>query len=380
LIVRPALAAIRNRVLFLALSGLLPVALTLGMPGTAHALSCGTFEGGFCKGTAYQYGGGFNPDTGFGGFGGGNCVATRTPVVFIHGNGDNASSWDAPPGNVTGFETPPRSVYAEMKAQGYNDCELFGVTYLGEDERVLANVGKNFHQPSKYLIIKNFIKAVKAYTGKSKVDVVAHSLGVTESLAAIKYYKLGSSVRKFVNIAGGLKGLPSCYFTGFANPLAPTCGSQNLVNGSVFGFFPEGFVGIVWVPNSWTGSGSQNSLRQQPQYRTGTKFYTITAGFKDEVTCSSTAFFSSCNQTTKFDAAPNVKSQLDVGAGSNAAQIDFNWSDNSPFNLMGGDSTNGVGHFRSRSNTGSIVQRMLRTDCTGLDCAADYSYGPKALY
>jgi pimeloyl-ACP methyl ester carboxylesterase len=351
-------------------------------PTSAHALSCGDFEKGFCNGTAYQYAGGFDPGAGagFGGFGGGDCKATKTPVIFIHGNGDNASSWDAPPGNVTGFSTPPNSVYAEMKARGYNDCELFGVTYLGEDERVLSNVGKNFHQPAKYLIIRNFIKAVKAYTGKSKVDIVSHSLGVTQTLATIKYYKLGSSVRKFINIAGGLKGLYTCYFTGFANPLVPTCGSQNLVNSNIFGFFPEGFFGVLWVTNSWTGSGTENSLRQAPKYRTKTRFYTITAGFKDEVTCSSSTFWSSCNQSSKFDAAPNVKAQLDVGAGNNAAQVDFNWSDKSPFNLMGGDSTNGVGHFRSRDNTGSIIQRMLQTDCTGLDCAADYTYGPKALY
>jgi pimeloyl-ACP methyl ester carboxylesterase len=346
----------------------------------AQAVVCGSYEHGFCNGTAYQYAGGFDPQTGFGGFGGGDCKASRTPVVFIHGNGDNATSWDAPPGNVTGFDTPPRSVYAELKARGYNDCELFGVTYLGEDERVLSKVGKNFHQPPKYRIIRDFIKAVKIYTGKSKVDIVSHSLGVTQTLAAIKVHKLGGSVRRFVNIAGGLKGLYSCYAVGFANPLAPTCGSQNIVDGNVFGFFPEGFYGIVWVRNDWTGSGTPNSLRQAPKYRTKTRFYTITSSFKDEVACSSTAFWSSCNQTSKFDAAPNVKAQIDIGAGSNAAQIDWDWSDKSPFVLMGGDASNGVGHFRSKDNAGSIIYRMLQTDCTGLDCAADYTYGPKTLY
>ncbi len=364
---------------FLLLASCLCIAL-LAAPRAAQAVTCGAYEKGFCNGTDYQYAGGFDPHTGFGGFGGGDCTAVKTPVIFIHGNGDNATSWDAPPGNVTGFATPPLSVYAEMKAHGYNDCELFGVTYLGEDERALSQVGKNFHQPSKYRIIRDFIKAVKAYTGKSKVDIVSHSLGVTQSLATIKYYQLGGSVRKFVNIAGGLKGLFSCYAVGFANPLAPICGSQNLLNGNIFGFFPEGFVGILWVPNSWTGSGTPNSLRQAPKYRAATKFYTITASFKDEVTCSSTAFWSSCNQASKFDAAPNVKAQLDIGAGSNAAQIDWDFSDKSPFNLMGGDASNGVGHFRSKDNAGSIIWRMLQTDCNGLDCAVDYTYGPKALY
>lgn len=349
-------------------------------PGSAHAVTCGAYAHGICNGDANQYGGGFDPHTGFGGFGGGACNATKTPVIFIHGNGDNATSWDAPPGNVTGFETPPLSVYAEMKARGYNDCELFGVTYLSEDERKLVNVAKNYHQPSKYRIIRDFIKAVQAYTGKSKVDIVSHSLGVTQSLAAINYYKLGGSVRKFVNIAGGLRGLESCYLTGFASPLAPTCDSQNLLDKSIFGFFPEGFVGLIWVPNDWTGSGTSRSLRQAPKYRYKTQFYTITASFKDEVTCSTSAFWSNCNQSSKFDAAKNLKAQINVGAGNDSAKVDLDWSDYSPFNMMGGDSSHGIGHFRSKDNTGSIIQRMLLTDCTGLNCADDYSYGPKVLY
>lgn len=352
----------------------------LVMPGDAHAVTCGTHAKGICGGEANQYAGGFNPKTGFGGFGGGNCTATRTPVVFIHGNGDNATSWDAPPGNVAGFTTPPRSVYAELKEQGYNDCELFGVTYLTEDERKLGNVGKNFHKPAKYRIIRDFIKAVQAYTGKPKVDIVSHSLGVTQSLAAIHYYKLDNSVRKFVNIAGGLRGLYSCYLTGFASTAAPTCASQNLLDHNVFGFFPEGFAGVIWVPNAWTGSGSRHSLRQAPQYHPKITFYSISAGYKDEVACSSSAFWTNCNQTSKFDAAPNLKAQIDVGAGQDASQVDLDWSDYSPFNLMGGDSSNGVGHFRAKDNTGIIIQRMLQTDCTGLDCAKDYGYGPRVLY
>ncbi|CAN5269589.1 hypothetical protein BH11PSE11_BH11PSE11_28130 [soil metagenome] len=349
-------------------------------PGSAHALSCGTHAKGVCSGERNQYAGGFNPQTGFGGFGGGNCVASRTPVIFIHGNGDNANSWDAPPGTVTGFAPAPHSVYDEMKARGYNDCELFGVTYLSEDERKPQNAGKNYHQPAKYRIIRDFIKAVKTYTGQSKVDIVAHSLGVTQSLAAVRKYKLGNSVRKFVNIGGGLRGLYSCYQTGFASSVAPTCNSQNLFNGDVFGFFPEGFAGVIWVPNKWTGSGSSRSLRLAPKYRTTTQFYTISASSKDEVICSSTAFRSDCNQSSRFEDAQNVKAQINVGAGKDAAQVDLDWSDYSPFNLLGGDSSGGVGHFRSKDNTGSIIQRMLQTDCAGLDCAADYSYGPKVLY
>ncbi|HEY8100400.1 MAG TPA: hypothetical protein VIF82_06570, partial [Burkholderiaceae bacterium] len=71
----------------------------------------------------------------------------------------------------------------------------------------------------------------------------------------------------------------------------------------------------------------------------------------------------------------NVKAQLNVGAGSNTQQVDWDWSDGMPWNVFGGD-TNGVGHFHARSNTGTILVNMLNTTCTGTGCAAGYSYGP----
>lgn len=349
---------------------------------SAQAVECGEYDGLFCKGQAYQYAGGFNPGVGFGGFGGGNCKAVNTPVIFIHGNGDNATSWDAPPGYVAGYPQATRSVYDEFKARGYNDCELFGVTYLSDMERVATLSGMNYHKPAKYEIIKKFIDAVKAYTGKSQVDLVTHSLGVTQTLAAMKVYGFSSSVRKFVNISGGLRGLYSCYYTGYANPMAPTCGSQNLMNGDIFGFFPEGWYWGVYVPNRWTGSGTSRSLRDAPKYASSTKFYTLSAGYRDEIACSTASglAWAVCHQTNKFNSASNVIAQIDIGAGNSAARVDFNFKDFSPYNMMGGDGSNGIGHFRAARNTGAILQRMIRTDCTGMDCAAEYYTGPKSPY
>src|SRR5262245_60594359 len=146
-------------------------------PASAHALVCGTNNGYFCRGTQTQYGGAFNPGVGYGGFGGGSCTATRTPVIFVHGNGDNAISFDMPPGAVAGYGTPARSVYAELKARGYNDCELFGVTYLSPSERGAAK--DNYHSSAKYSILKTFIHKAKTYTGRSALDIVAHPLDVS---------------------------------------------------------------------------------------------------------------------------------------------------------------------------------------------------------
>src|SRR5689334_6055581 len=163
----------------------------LAAPTSAHALVCGANNGYFCQGTQTQYGGGFNPGVGYGGVGRGSCTATRTPGIFVHGNGDNAISLDKPPGAVAGYGTPARSVYAELKARGYNDCELFGVTYLSPTEQGSAK--DNYHSTSKYSTLKTFIDKVKTYTGKSQVDIVAHSMGVSMSLATLQYYNTWSS-------------------------------------------------------------------------------------------------------------------------------------------------------------------------------------------
>lgn len=352
---------------------------TLVAPGEAHALTCGANNGWVCQGTQTQYGGTFSPGVGYGGFGGGACTATKTPVIYIHGNGDNAISLDVPPGYVSGYGTPTNSVYDELKARGYNDCEIFGVTYLSSSEQGSAQY--NYHSSSKYSIIKSFIDKVKAYTGKTQVDIVAHSMGVSMSLATLQYYGNWSSVRKFINIGGGIRGLYSCYYTGYANAYAPTCGSQNWYNSYTFGFFPEGWYYGMWITNNWTGSGSTKSMRNMPANHSTVQFYTLSAGFKDQVGCATASFWVGCDQTAKFaSTTSNVKAQINVGAGANAAQADYNWQDGMPYNAGGGDTSSGVGHFRSKSNTGAIIQRMLLTTCTGLDCASAYTTGPKVTY
>lgn len=337
---------------------------------TVNALECGDFTFPKCAGPDTQYAGGFNPGTGYGGFGGGDCTATRTPVIFIHGNGDRAVNWDSPlEGAVQGYPPPPRSVYDEFKAQGYNDCELFGVTYLTAEEQ--ANAEDNFHRPKKYQIIKDFIAAVTAYTGKDQVDLVTHSLGVSMSLAALKYHDAWGSVRRFVNIAGGIRGLNSCLYVGPANPLVPTCGSENIFDPFIFGFYP--------YFNRWTGTDTDYSLRLAPARHPEVAFYTLDAGRHDEIHCATLRGFSDCAEGALFEAGRNVKAQLDVGAGSTASRVDFDFSDWSPWNLLGGD-TDGVGHFKARNNTGEIIYTMLTTDCKDLGCKGPYKSGPVKAY
>lgn len=356
------------------------LALVLALAAApAWALDCGEYEFPNCKGPERQYAGGFNGRTGYGGFGGGDCTAQRTPVIFIHGNADRAIGWDSPPGAVAGFQPPANSVYDTLRAHGYKDCELFGITYLTKAER--ESPQGNYHRPDKYRIIGRFIEAVKAYTGKSQVDIVAHSLGVSMALASLTWHdasgKPGAgwgSVRRFVNIAGGIRGLSSCLYTGPANPVAATCGSENVLDRWVFGFYPD--TGWSWYGfNAWTAADGPFSLREMPDHHRDVKFYTIHAGEHDEVHCTVLVGMADCGKGALFEANPNVMAQLDVGVGSTATQFDFDLADKSPFKAMGGD-VDGVGHFRARNNSGEIIWQMLDSGCIDLACATAYKSGP----
>ena len=339
---------------------------------SSFALTCGATarDNKICVGTANQFAGGFAPTGTQGGFGGAtSCVATKTPVVFIHGNADSAISFDAPPKQVAGYTAPPHSMYAELKAQGYKDCELFGVTYLTTSEQDSTLAQYNYHKESYDNTVTNFITAVLAYTGKTKVDIIAHSFGVTVSMSALKYNAKWSKVNKFIAISAGMRGLGSCYYTGYMNAYAPVCGSQNIFDQYVFGFWPDGWAG---ASNTWTGATSSNSFRKAPSYNTAVSFYSIGSARKDHIACTATYNVSTCGDTQLFNAYANVLSQLNVGMGTEASVLDYNWSDGYIWNQAGGD-TDGVGHYLSKSNTGKIVYQMLNSTCTGAACATTYT-------
>jgi pimeloyl-ACP methyl ester carboxylesterase len=361
--------------------------LVAGIGATSAALGrelqCGVFEFPKCKAQDDQFDPGFKKKLGtigeFGGFGGGQCVASKTPVIFIHGNADYATDWDSPiTGAIGSFPVVKNSVYHELKAQGYNNCELFGVSFLSKDERNAPQ--SNYHQPKKYQIILDFIKAVKTYTGKDQVDLVTHSLGVTMTLAALTYADSRGpsqaewgSVHKFINIAGGIHGLNSCLYVGFENPVAATCGSENIMDRYTFGLFPD--TGSFFGYNSWTGAEGPFSLRRAPQLHPKTDFYTITAGMQDEIHCTTLVGWADCSKGALFEPAKNVKAQLNIGAGTSAEQIDFSFKDWQRVNEMGGDS-DGVGHFKAKNNAGEIIYQMLNSGCIALQCKGSYQGGP----
>lgn len=303
-----------------------------------------------------QFHASFTPGPTYGGFGGGDGVPSRTPVVFVPGNGDPAKNWDYP--SSTGVP----SVYDSFRAAGYQPCELFGVDYLSASERAVGVTA--YHTPARAEIIADFIEAVLAYTGASQVDVVAHSLGVTMALEALRQHGLRGQVRRFVSIAAGMRGLASCYYAGYANPAVPVCGSANWWDSDVFGFYPHS-----WFAPNWRMANG--GFRDDPGAMPGARFYSLRAGYHDQVMCTTATYYAGCYQSAMFDSRSNVYAQLDVGDGSTAGQLDFDFSDWSPYALGAGDA-DGVGHFRAKNNTGAVQVRMLTTGCAGTGCCATY--------
>lgn len=283
-------------------------------------------QGVIFNGPSNQFAGGFTPGNApDGGFGGGDCTATRTPVIFVHGNSVNATYIARP------TSTGAPSVYDTLRAAGYNDCELFGITYLSSSEQAAQQL--NFHTATKAARIRDFITAVKAYTGKPKVNILAHSMGVTVAIHGITFGGLWGSIDGFVNVAGGLKGLSACLQVGFANPAFPTCGSQNVFDPNIFGFWPDGAAGAA---NPRTGTSAQVGFRREPERRPGVRFYTISGGNADTMVGG---------DQCKFNAAAALRSQVNVA----------------------------IDHLATFSDTGPIMNTMLNTSCTGTACCAGYA-------
>lgn len=162
---------------------------------------------------------------------------TKQPVIFIHGNSDKAV------GTIYGQSGWTNSLNYFLN-QGYTEAELYAITWGDANPLSSAN---NYHSKENVTRIRAFIEAVLDYTGASKVDIIAHSMGVTLCRKAIKggngydpndggSYYVGASITgdidAFVGIAGANQGLTNCYYAGST----PTCDDEN-------GFYPGYLLG-----------------------------------------------------------------------------------------------------------------------------------------
>ncbi len=124
------------------------------------------------------------------------------PVIFVHGNTRDASDWDEP-GN---------SVKQRFLEAGYSMQELWALSYNGKSTRQVQPASQcrtdtRTNEPD----LAAFIKAVLAYTGAPKVDLIGHSLGVviTRSVLA-EHPDLLTRVEHVVAIAGPNHGTTVC--------------------------------------------------------------------------------------------------------------------------------------------------------------------------
>jgi pimeloyl-ACP methyl ester carboxylesterase len=173
----------------------------------------------------------------------------HTPVVFVHGNQADAENWYL--------------VADQFGAlAGYTDQEMYALSYNGMENgyaglptqsppspRSLAywqltnympfccNGGKGASDDPNVPDLYNFIRAVQDYTGSQKIDIVAHSLGVTITRKLLLLHpELRQDVVAAVMIAGAnhgttvCRGLDATYYG--CEEIAPGTGWLSVVNGA----------------------------------------------------------------------------------------------------------------------------------------------------
>jgi pimeloyl-ACP methyl ester carboxylesterase len=146
------------------------------------------------------------------------------PVIFVHGNHSDAVDWFG--------------VADQFKAAGYNDQELWAISYNGLGGQVdgapiicpcppspralaymsRADVAPLVLQGGQYAAndvnvpdLYAFVKAVLAYTGAGHVQLVGHSLGTTVIRKMLfDHRELFRRVSAAVSIAGGSHGTSLC--------------------------------------------------------------------------------------------------------------------------------------------------------------------------
>ncbi|MCS6806440.1 MAG: fibronectin type III domain-containing protein [Acidobacteriota bacterium] len=131
------------------------------------------------------------------GVGGGPGVLYHHPIIFVHGNNESARFWlgesyslarlfgnfVTPVPIISAGEVQAQNFFERFIAEGYTPAELWAMSYLGRDgvnnfsDFASASIGHS--HAANVPDVGAFIEAVLAYTGAEKVDIVAHSLGVT---------------------------------------------------------------------------------------------------------------------------------------------------------------------------------------------------------
>uniref|UniRef100_A0A914WV48 Lipase n=1 Tax=Plectus sambesii TaxID=2011161 RepID=A0A914WV48_9BILA len=154
-------------------------------------------------------------------------LIVNQPVVFVHGNSDLALQKDA----VSTYQTGWDQTAAFFLKEGYTTAELYATTWGSAQS---SQAQQQTHKCEYVLRIRRFIEAVLAYTKAPKIDIIAHSMGVTLARRAVKggsECNLGAAltnrVDTFLGLAGANYGLCTCQYA----TTTATCNAKD-------GYFP----------------------------------------------------------------------------------------------------------------------------------------------
>ena len=131
----------------------------------------------------------------------------HVPVIFLHGNNDTPFPTACNPfGYIHNF--------AEYFLEnGYQAGELWGLGYQGDQCDLLSDPtlksGVAHSTAAAVPLLRAFVRAVLAYTGATRVDIVAHSLGVTVTREWM-FQDHSYSTRSLVTIDGPNHGIIDC--------------------------------------------------------------------------------------------------------------------------------------------------------------------------
>jgi pimeloyl-ACP methyl ester carboxylesterase len=142
------------------------------------------------------------------GFGGSQGRVERVPVIFLHGNNDTPFATAC---NPFGYIHNLAQFFLDA---GYSPRELWGLGYQGDQCDLIANP-TNRSGPAHSTVanvpdLRAFVAAVLRYTGATRVDIVAHSLGVTIAREWMRQDFAYRTVRALVGIDGPNHGIINC--------------------------------------------------------------------------------------------------------------------------------------------------------------------------
>ncbi|GMT23062.1 hypothetical protein PFISCL1PPCAC_14359, partial [Pristionchus fissidentatus] len=174
----------------------------------------------------------YGPSGSFGGRTSKDQKTSRQPVLFVHGNSDSAL-------HHSDLATGWTKSVEHFKEKGYTSAELYGLTYGSRD----INLSLQSSITCRNLLgLRRFIEAIVEYTESDKIDVVAHSMGVTMARKAInggvvtlsgESCDLGESlsdrVDSLVAISGANYGMCMCLMAGLTG--MPACGQAGFAPG-----------------------------------------------------------------------------------------------------------------------------------------------------